>query len=79
VLLSVPGDSRSFTGVALELKVLEVSMLGEADVNEGSPERAASGLSAPADAIIWGLSRLVGLAKLPFLECCTPCTMLVCR
>jgi hypothetical protein len=39
----------------------------------------ASGLSAPADAIIWGLSRLVGLAKLPFLECCMPCTMLVCR
>lgn len=78
-MLSVPGDSRSFTRVALELKVLELTMLGDVDANGGSPMTDASGLSVPADAIIWGLSRLVGLAKLPFLECCMPCTMLVCR
>jgi hypothetical protein len=75
----VPGDTRSGTSVALELKVLVLVMLGDVDANDGSPVTDASGLSAPADAIIWGLSRLVGLAKLPFLECCMPCTMLVCR
>lgn len=72
-------DSRSFTSVVLELKVLELVMLGDVDANADSPVMGASGLSAPADAIICGLSRLVGLAKLPFLECCMPCTMLVCR
>lgn len=55
-------------------------MLGDVEANEGSVGREeASGLSAPADAIIWGDSKLVGLAKLPFLECWMPCTMLVWR
>ena len=34
----------------------------------------------PAAAIIWGLKGLEAeLAMLPFLECCMPCTMEVCR
>jgi hypothetical protein len=81
-LLSVPGDRRSPTSVAVELKALDEGMLGEVEVNEGSTGREefeASGLSAPADAIIWGDSKLVGLAKLPFRECWMPCTMLVWR
>jgi hypothetical protein len=79
-LLSVPGDRRS--RVAVELKALDEGMLGEVEANEGSTGREefeASGLSAPADAIIWGESKLVGLAKLPFRECWMPCTMLVWR
>jgi hypothetical protein len=44
-----------------------------------SPILDASGLSPPAAAIICGLSGLVEEAKLPFLECCMPWTMLVCR
>jgi hypothetical protein len=44
-----------------------------------SPILDASDLSPPAAAIICGLNGLVEEAKLPFLECCMPWTILVCR
>lgn len=44
----------------------------------GSPIPDTSEDFAPAAAIKAGLSGLL-LARLPFLECCTPWTMLVCR
>jgi len=47
-LLSEAGETRSTTSVEVELKVLELFMLGEAETNEGSPGMDASGLSAPA-------------------------------
>lgn len=66
-------DGRSGTKVVFELKD-EPFM----DPKVESPILDASGLSPPAAAIICGLSGLVEEAKLPFLECCMPWTMLVC-
>ena len=67
-------DGRSGIKVAFELKDEPLM-----DPKEESPILDASSLSPPAAAIICGLSGLVEEAKLPFLECCMPWTMLVCR
>ena len=67
-------EGRSGTKVAFELKDEPLM-----DPKVESPILDASGLSPPAAAIICGLSGLVEEAKLPFLECCMPWTMLVCR
>ena len=63
---------RSGTSVVLELKEDPLARLDIVDANCDSPMLDTSGLSKPAAAIIWGLRGLVVLARLPFLECCTP-------
>jgi hypothetical protein len=50
-------------------------LLDKVEAKEGSPMLDASDLSAPAAAMICGLSGLGELAKLPFLECCIPWTI----
>lgn len=68
LLLSAAVDPRSGTSAEFELKEVPLVTLDE-DANDESPILDASGLSTPAAAIIWGLSGLIELAKLPFLEC----------
>jgi hypothetical protein len=70
----VAADARSGTKVAFELKDEPLM-----DPKLESPIFDASDLSPPAAAIICGLNGLVEEAKLPFLECCMPWTILVCR
>jgi hypothetical protein len=72
-------DPRSTTNVEFEVKEPPLATLDEEAANDESPIVDASDFSPPAAAIIWGLSGLVELAKLPFLECCMPWTILVCR
>jgi hypothetical protein len=75
LLFSVAVEGRSGAKVTFELKDEPLM-----DPKDESPILDASGLSAPTAAIICGLSGLVEeLAKLPFLECWMPWTILVCR
>jgi hypothetical protein len=78
-VLSAADEVRSGKTVELELKDVPTVMPDREGANGESPIDA-SVRPAPTAAIICGLSGLLEeLAKLPFLECCMPWTMLVWR
>ncbi len=77
---SAAEDVRSGTTVVLELNEVPLDMPEKEGANCESLIFDASDLAAPAAAMICGLNGLFEeLATLPFLECCIPCTILVCR